>query len=89
MPRYNTVFESNEEIYGIIPKADDWVHYSAILKVKDGPLVVIYVSNLESAAIKIVEAGGRTTRDIFSFQGGRRFHFEDPIGNELAVWSDQ
>jgi hypothetical protein len=36
MPRYNVVFESNEEIYGIVPKAYDWVHYKSILKVKDG-----------------------------------------------------
>jgi uncharacterized protein len=28
-------------------------------------------------------------RSIFSFPGGRRFHFADPSGNELAVWSDQ
>ena len=36
MPRYNVVFESIEEIYGIVPKAYDWVHYKSILKVKDG-----------------------------------------------------
>jgi hypothetical protein len=36
MPRYNTVFESKEEIFGIVPRAGDWVHYSALLQVKDG-----------------------------------------------------
>ena len=36
MPRYKIIFESKEEIYGIVPKANDWVHYSSILKVKDG-----------------------------------------------------
>lgn len=36
MPKYNTIFESNETIYGIVPKANDWVEYSCILKVKDG-----------------------------------------------------
>jgi hypothetical protein len=36
MLRYNVVFESNEEIYGIVHKAYDWVHYKSILKVKDG-----------------------------------------------------
>jgi hypothetical protein len=36
MSRYNTVFESKEEIYGIVLRADDWVHYSALLQVKDG-----------------------------------------------------
>jgi predicted enzyme related to lactoylglutathione lyase len=33
-------------------------------------------------------AGGRIIRPIFSFPGGRRFHFTDPSGNELAVWSE-
>ncbi len=37
MPRkYNIIFESKEDIYGIIPRADDWVHYSGTLTVKDG-----------------------------------------------------
>jgi len=25
----------------------------------------------------------------FRTTGGRRFHFTDPSGNELAVWSDR
>ena len=29
------------------------------------------------------------TRAIFSFPGGRRFHFADPSGNELGVWSEK
>ncbi|VVT23323.1 Glyoxalase family protein [Marinobacter salarius] len=29
-----------------------------------------------------------TMQDIFSFPGGRRFHFSDPNGNEYAVWSE-
>jgi len=36
MPKYNVIFESNEEICGIVPRAYDWVHYKSILKVKDG-----------------------------------------------------
>jgi len=36
MPRYKVIYESTEEIYGIVPKAYDWVHYSSILSVKDG-----------------------------------------------------
>jgi len=36
MPSYHIVFESKEEIYGILPQAHDWVHYSALLQVKDG-----------------------------------------------------
>ncbi|MDC0677726.1 VOC family protein [Sorangium atrum] len=53
------------------------------------PLVVIYVQDLEETRRKVTAAGGKLTRDIFSFPGGRRFHFKDPSGNEMAAWSDQ
>jgi predicted enzyme related to lactoylglutathione lyase len=36
---------------------------------------------------RVKQAGGKIVRSIFSFPGGRRFHFTDPSGNELAVWS--
>lgn len=52
-----------------------------------GPLIILYSDELEQAAAKIIEAGGRISRDVFSFPGGRRFHFIDPDGYELAVWS--
>lgn len=52
-----------------------------------GPLVILYSDDLELAAARIQEAGGRISRDVFSFPGGRRFHFIDPDGYELAVWS--
>ena len=52
------------------------------------PLIVLYSNNLESTAGKIKESGGRILKDIFSFPGGRRFHFADPNGNEYAVWSE-
>ena len=53
-----------------------------------GALVVIYASDLEAVRDQAVSLGGTITRDIFDFPGGRRFHFEDPNGNELAVWSE-
>jgi len=53
-----------------------------------GPLVVIYATDLEAVASSIVAAGGEITQPIFDFPGGRRFHFCDPCGHELAVWSD-
>ena len=53
------------------------------------PIAVIYVEAIEESKKAVVAAGGRITRDIFSFPGGRRFHFTDPTGNELAVWSDK
>ena len=54
-----------------------------------GPLVVLYSTNLAEIEAKIGEAGGQVVQEIFEFPGGRRFHFTDPSGNELAVWSDQ
>ena len=54
-----------------------------------GPLVVIYAANLEAAEQMVTKAGGKIARPIFSFPGGRRFHFTDPSGHELAVWSDK
>ncbi len=53
-----------------------------------GVLVVIYGDDLEGALERVTQAGGRIVREIFSFPGGRRFHFVDPHGNELAVWSE-
>jgi predicted enzyme related to lactoylglutathione lyase len=54
-----------------------------------GPLVVLYSTNLEEIQAKVREAGGRIVRETFEFPGGRRFHFTDPGGNELAIWSDR
>ena len=56
--------------------------------VTGGPLIVIYATNLEVIKTGIRENGGQIVRDIFDFPGGRRFHFTDPSGNELAVWSE-
>ncbi len=55
----------------------------------NGALVVLYHKNLADIKEKVVAAKGEISKDIFSFPGGRRFHFVDPAGNELAVWSDQ
>ena len=52
------------------------------------PMVVLYAHDLEAMAAKVRAAGGVITRGIFSFPGGRRFHFRDPSGNELGVWSE-
>ena len=53
------------------------------------PLVILYASKLEEAQKKVESAGGKIVKPIFSFPGGRRFHFSDPAGNELAIWSDK
>lgn len=57
--------------------------------VVNGALVVLYHSDLEAIKDQVVASGGTITVEIFSFPGGRRFHFSDPAGNELAIWSDQ
>jgi len=51
-------------------------------------LIVMYSKDLESTYSKAVEAGGIILKEIFSFPGGRRFHFLEPSGNEFAVWSE-
>ena len=50
------------------------------------PLPVIRVDDLEAAFDAVTKAGGVIAKAIFSFPGGRRFHFIDPSGSELAVW---
>ena len=54
-----------------------------------GALIVFYSDNLEQTQSKIETAGGAIIKPIFSFPGGRRFHFADPNDNEYAVWSDK
>ncbi len=56
--------------------------------VKGTTLVILFATDLEAAKRAVMKAGGTITVDIFSFPGGRRFHFADPAGNLLAVWSD-
>ena len=50
------------------------------------PLPVVRVDDLEAAFDAVTKAGGTIAKPIFAFPGGRRFHFIDPGGNELAVW---
>ena len=52
------------------------------------PLVVIYATDLEAVKDAVKNNGGTIARDTYKFPGGRRFHFNDPNGNELAVWSE-
>jgi len=58
-------------------------------EILNGALIVLYHKDLEIIKNNIIEASGKITKDIFSFPGGRRFHFSDPSDNELAVWSDK
>lgn len=48
-------------------------------------LPVIEVDDLDAALAGVEAAGGAVTQAIFDFPGGRRFHFRDPDGHELAA----
>ncbi len=52
------------------------------------PLVILYSNTLEDMLGRIESHGGKILKPIYTFPGGRRFHFSDPAGNELGVWSD-
>ena len=52
-------------------------------------LVVIFAVDLGAVEKRVRAAGGKIVKPVFSFPGGKRFHFADPSGNELAVWSDR
>ncbi|MFJ9990041.1 VOC family protein [Pseudomonas putida] len=52
-----------------------------------GPLVILYADDLEATQRRAEAAGARINRATFAFPGGRRFHFIDPDGYELAVWT--
>lgn len=55
---------------------------------RGGPLVVLFSEDLEASVQRVQDAGGTITTEPFAFPGGRRFHFTDPSGNELAVWAE-
>lgn len=52
------------------------------------PLVVLKADDLEAALTQVKQAGGEIIREIFEFPGGRRFHFREPSGSEMAVWGE-
>ena len=80
-PEY-TAF-SNAGIEGGFYKSD-----LSALSENGSVLVVFYSKNLQQIQSKIKNAGGEIIKPVFSFPGGRRFHFQDTNGNEFAVWSD-
>lgn len=51
-------------------------------------LVILKTDDLEAALARVEAAGGVVTRAIFSFPGGRRFHFRAPGGVEMGIWSE-
>lgn len=55
--------------------------------VRGGPLVLLYSDDLDATAEQVRAAGGEIVNGPYAFPGGRRFHFTDPSGNELGVWT--
>lgn len=60
---------------------------TAPVRASGGALVILYADDLEKTQKRLEQAGAKIVKPIYSFPGGRRFHFEDPDGYELAVWS--
>jgi uncharacterized protein len=54
---------------------------------RGGPLVLLYSDDLHGSVSAVEAAGGEVVAGPYEFPGGRRFHFTDPSGNELAVWA--
>ena len=52
------------------------------------PLPVLYAHDLEAMMARVEAAGGVILKPIYAFPGGRRFHFRDPAGTEMAIWSE-
>ena len=99
---YGADFGSMKRFYGgafgwsFVDYGDDYVAFAEAgidggiqRGVPAPPLPILYADSLEGVADAIVRAGGTITRPIYAFPGGRRFHFRDPGGNELVVWSDR
>jgi predicted enzyme related to lactoylglutathione lyase len=49
-------------------------------------MAVIRTDDLDDAERRVIAAGGTISRAQFDFPGGRRFHFREPGGNEMAVY---
>ena len=49
-------------------------------------MAVVRTDNLDDAERRVTAAGGTVTRPQYDFPGGRRFHFREPGGNEMAVY---
>jgi len=53
-----------------------------------GALIVLYSNDIEATRRSVGDAGAEVSKEIYDFPGGRRFHFVDPNGSEVAVWSE-
>jgi uncharacterized protein len=84
---FDWAFKDWGDVYADTPSGGITAGLSASADRTRAPLVTCYADDLEGARERVLRAGGKITLDIFAFPGGRRFHFSDPAGNELAVWT--
>ena len=75
-PQYAGIVEGEGEAGGLTALNDPLV----------APLVILYSENLDESLASVEAAGGEITQSVYDFPGGRRFHFRDPAGHDLAVW---
>jgi hypothetical protein len=61
----------------------------AVERNEAAPLIALYATDLQAIKEEVENHGGKITKETFEFPGGRRFHFRDPNGTKLAVWSDR
>ena len=69
-------------------RLDGGLRKSEVAAPGTGVLLVFYSDDLERDVQRVEELGGTISQAIFSFPGGRRFHFIDPVGTEFAIWSE-
>ena len=74
-PDYDAI--DNAGIDGGIDQAPDKV---------GATMAIVRTEDIDAAERRVIAAGGVITKAQFDFPGGRRFHFREPGGNELAVW---
>lgn len=90
---FNWTFEDYGEEYmsfsGVGLTGGFYYSQGVSVQEKGGALLVFYSRDLNKSLKDIQDAGGVINREIFEFPGGRRFHFIEPSGNEMAVWSDK
>lgn len=72
--------EPGTEVGGLNPQAPSS---------RGGPLVLLFSADLDATVAAVTSAGGEVVEGPYAFPGGRRFHFLDPSGIELGVWSEQ
>lgn len=63
-------------------------HGEGVSRTESGAALIVFFSDdLDASQAQIIAAGGEITCPVFTFPGGRRFHFAEPMGNEFAVWA--